>query len=78
MKFKKTCTLLAAIVFLLLMNVVQLKAQPGLPGQPCTTSDPDAPEIDCPIDAPVMILAAVILFLSVKKITDAEHQKNVG
>lgn len=65
MKLKRTLIFLSATVLLLLMNVVQLKAQ----GTPC--GDPD---VECPIDAPVVILlAAAILFLSVKKITDAEH-----
>lgn len=64
MKLRKLCTLLSAVVLLLLINTVQLKAQ----GLPC--GDPD---IDCPIDAPVILLAAAVLFLSVKKITGANR-----
>ncbi len=64
MKLRKLCTLLSAVVLLLLINTVQLKAQ----GLPC--GDPD---IDCPIDAPVILLATIVLFLSVKKIAGANR-----
>ncbi len=68
MKLKKICIFLTATIFLLIVNVMQLKAQPGTPGSDCNNSDPDAPDIECPIDAPVVLLAAAILFLSVKKL----------
>ena len=64
MKLKKTCIYFLAIVILLLTNSVQLKAQ----GIPC--GDPD---VDCPIDTPVILLVAVVLLLAVKKIVDAKR-----
>lgn len=62
MKLKKTCIFLSVIILLLLMNTVQLKAQ----GLPC--GDPD---VDCPIDGPVILLVAAVLLLSIKKIAGA-------
>ncbi|MGI4750163.1 MAG: hypothetical protein ACRYFB_05985 [Janthinobacterium lividum] len=64
MKFKKICTVILSVILLLLINTVQLKAQ----GVPC--GDPD---VDCPIDGPVVFLLVAILLLSIKKIT-AAHQ----
>ncbi|MGI4729058.1 MAG: hypothetical protein ACRYGB_10850 [Janthinobacterium lividum] len=46
------------------MSTVQLKAQ----GTPC--GDPD---LDCPIDGPVVFLLVAILLLSVKKISAARQ-----
>ncbi len=63
MKLRKTCINLSALILLLLMNTVQLKAQ----GLPC--GDPD---VDCPIDGPVILLAAAVLLLSIKKIAGAK------
>lgn len=68
MKLKKTGIYLSATILLLLINVAQIKAQ----GVPC--GDPD---IDCPIDTPVILLAIAILFLAVKKITEAGRTKNI-
>ena len=68
MKLKKIGIFLSATFLLLLMAIVQVKAQ----GVPC--GDPD---VDCPIDAPVILLAAAILFLSVKKITEAGRTKKM-
>ncbi len=48
------------VIFLLLINAAPLKAQ----GLPC--GDPD---VDCPIDGPIIVFAIVMLFLSVKKLT---------
>jgi len=62
MKLKKTCIFLSVIILLLLINTVQLKAQ----GLPC--GDPD---VDCPIDGPVILLVAAVLLLSIKKIAGA-------
>ena len=62
MKLRKTCINLSALILLLLMNTVQLKAQ----GLPC--GDPD---VDCPIDGPVILLVAAVLLLSIKKIAGA-------
>jgi hypothetical protein len=62
MKLRKTCINLSALILLLMMNTVQLKAQ----GLPC--GDPD---VDCPIDGPVILLVAVVLLLSIKKIAGA-------
>lgn len=67
MKLKIFCIFILSTVFLLLINVVQLKAQ-GVP----TACDGD-PDIECPIDAPVILLAAGILFLSVKKLYTAQN-----
>lgn len=64
MKLKKIYIFLSATILLLLMNMVQLKAQ----GTPC--GDPD---VDCPIDTPVILLAIIMLLLSVKKIADAKR-----
>lgn len=64
MKSNKRFTLFLSVFFLLLMSTVQLKAQ----GTPC--GDPD---LDCPIDGPVVFLLAVILLLSVKKISAARQ-----
>lgn len=63
MKLKKTCIFLSVIILLLLMNTVRLKAQ----GLPC--GDPD---VDCPIDGPVILLVAAVLLLSIKKIAGAK------
>lgn len=68
MKLRKTIVILSATILLLLMNVVQLKAQ----GVPC--GDPD---VDCPIDTPVFLLAAAILLLAAKKISEANRTKNI-
>ncbi len=62
MKLKKTCIFLSVIILLLLMNTVQLKAQ----GLPCGN-----PDVDCPIDGPVILLVAAVLLLSIKKIAGA-------
>ena len=70
MKLKKTGIFLSATFLLLLMAIVQVKAQG--PGTPC--GDPD---VDCPIDTPVILLVAAILFLSVKKITEAGRTKKM-
>ncbi|MVN21821.1 hypothetical protein [Mucilaginibacter arboris] len=67
MKLKKTCIYLSAIILLVLINTVALKAQS--PGTPC--GDPD---LDCPIDTPVILLVAAVLFLTVKKMTDAKQK----
>lgn len=67
MKLKRICISLSVTIFLLLINVVQLKAQPGVP----TACDGD-PDVECPIDAPVVLLVAAILFLSVKKLNAAK------
>ncbi len=64
MKLKKACLFLTITVLLLLINSLQLKAQ----GLPC--GDPD---VDCPIDAPVILLALVVLFLSLKKIAEVKR-----
>lgn len=64
MKSNNRFTLFLSVFFLLLMSTVQLKAQ----GTPC--GDPD---LDCPIDGPVVFLLAVILLLSVKKISAARQ-----
>lgn len=64
MKLKKISIFLLATILFLLINIVQLKAQ----GIPC--GDPD---VDCPIDAPVILLAAVVLFLSIKKIAEIKR-----
>ncbi len=66
MKLKKIGIFLSTSILVLLMNVLQLKAQG--PGTPC--GDPD---VDCPIDTPVILFAAAILFLAVKKITEANR-----
>jgi hypothetical protein len=63
MKLKKFQIFLSATIFLLLINIVQVKAQPGTP----TACDGD-PDVECPIDAPVILLVAGVLFLSVKKL----------
>lgn len=57
-------------VFLLLINIIQLKAQ-GVP----TACDGD-PDVECPIDAPVILLVAAILFLSVKKLYATQNSVN--
>jgi hypothetical protein len=62
MKFKRTWIFLTALVLLFLINIAQLKAQ-GVP----TACDGD-PDVECPIDAPVILLVAAVLFLAVKKI----------
>lgn len=49
---------------MLCLSVTQLKAQ----GTPC--GDPD---LDCPIDTPVIFLAAAMLFLAVKKMIAANN-----
>lgn len=59
MTLKKTAIYLSAVIILLLTNIVQVQAQ----GVPC--GDPD---IDCPIDTPVILLVAAALFLTVKKL----------
>lgn len=59
---------MSATFLLLLINTSQLKAQ----GVPC--GDPD---VDCPIDTPVILFAAAIIFLAVKKITEAGHTKKL-
>lgn len=64
MKLRKNSVYLLAVVILLLINIGQLKAQ----GLPC--GDPD---IDCPIDTPVIVLVIAVLLLSVKKIFDANR-----
>jgi len=64
MKLKKICIFLSTTILLLLMNIIQLKAQ----GTPC--GDPD---VDCPIDTPVILLAGIMLLLSLKKIADAKR-----
>ncbi|RYE25509.1 MAG: hypothetical protein EOP42_21375 [Sphingobacteriaceae bacterium] len=62
MNFKKTCIVLLLIVFLLLINAVKLQAQ-GVP-----TACGGDPDIECPVDGPVIFLLIAILLLSVKKI----------
>ncbi len=64
MNLNKASKFFITTVLFLLMSLMRLKAQ----GIPC--GDPD---IDCPIDAPVIFLAAVILFLSVKKIAEVKR-----
>ncbi|RYY30090.1 MAG: hypothetical protein EOP41_01395 [Sphingobacteriaceae bacterium] len=64
MKFKKACILFLSVILLLLINTVSLKAQ----GVPC--GDPD---LDCPIDGPVIFLLMVMLLLSVKKLTEIQR-----
>lgn len=64
MKSNKRFTLFLSVFFLFLMSTVQLKAQ----GTPC--GDPD---LDCPIDGPVVFLLVAILLLSVKKISAARQ-----
>lgn len=59
MKLKRIWQLFLPVIFLLLIDIASLKAQ----GLPC--GDPD---VDCPIDGSVIVLAAAILFLSVKKL----------
>ena len=66
MKLKKICIYLSATVLFLLISIMQLSAQDVPPSQ---CGDPDA---DCPIDTQVILLAAAVLFLSVKKIADTK------
>ena len=68
MKLKKICTFLSVTVLLLLITAVQSKADG--PGTPC--GDPD---VDCPIDTPVILFALAILFLAAKKIVQANRTK---
>ena len=65
MNFKKICTLFLSVILLLLISTVQLKAQ----GTPC--GDPD---VDCPIDGPVVFLLMVMLLLGVKKIISSNNK----
>jgi len=67
MKLKKNSVYLLAVLILLFANIGELKAQAS-PGLPC--GDPD---IDCPIDAPIVLLVAAVLLLSVKKIADSKR-----
>lgn len=67
MKLKQTCIFLAATILVLLMNTAQSHAQ----GLPCEGGDPD---VDCPIDTPVILLVLAVLFLSVKKMLDTNRQ----
>ncbi len=62
MQLKRIWKLFLRVIFLLLINTASVKAQ----GLPC--GDPD---VDCPIDAPVIIFAMLMLFLSVKKLRSA-------
>ena len=70
MKFKKNCILFLSVLFLLLINTASLKAQ-GVP-----TACGGDPDIECPIDGPVIFLLAAILLLSVKKITAVNQIQN--
>lgn len=64
MTLKETKIFLLIFFSLLLMNAVTLKADDS-PGLPC--GDPD---VNCPIDGYVVLLIILVLFLSVKKMTD--------
>jgi hypothetical protein len=68
MKLKKLYIFFSAVIFVLLINVLQLKAQDT---PPIICGDPDIE--DCPIDAPVILLGAAVLFLAVKKIYATQH-----
>ncbi|MGI4730005.1 MAG: hypothetical protein ACRYGB_15655 [Janthinobacterium lividum] len=74
MKTKKVVIKTASLFFLMLLFVTDLSFAQGL-STPCNGRDPD---VDCPIDKGIIVLAVVVVSYSVIKIHRNKNLKEVN